>query len=166
MEIKTLLVEDQHPELQILLLQSCNGFDITAVRRGDHAVRAAKETRFDIIIMDLRLPYLDGLDATRQIRRFNPDIPIIIFTGYDTEQTRAAASVAGANAYFVKPVNYHALVLKIIELVAAAPSLPGCDITQHKQRRLGLLRQQQAIYGLDTPPHIMIEIQNLEEELR
>lgn len=166
MEIKTLLAEDQHPELYSLLLASCNGFDITTVQRGDHAVRAVKDANFDVILMDVRLPYLDGFEATRQIRRFDQNTPIIIVTGYDSQQSRAAAFMAGANAYFVKPVNYQTLALKIIELVIARPRQPEGDTVEFKRRRLSLLKQQQALHGSDTPPHITIEIQNLEEELR
>jgi two-component system alkaline phosphatase synthesis response regulator PhoP len=166
MEIKTLLAEDQHPELYSLLLDSCNGFDITTVRRGDHAVRAAKDNAFDVILMDVRLPILDGIAAIRQIRRFNSEVPIIVFTAYDSQAMRDAAIKVGASAYFVKPVNYQTLALKIIELIIARPPRSTDNLAELKQRRLALLRQQQAIYGKDTPPHITIEIQQIEEELR
>src|SRR5580704_18877198 len=66
---------------------------------GSDALSAYTEHRPDIVLMDIRMPDMDGLAATRQIRRFNPSARVVIVTDYDDEDLRNAALQAGASGY-------------------------------------------------------------------
>jgi DNA-binding NarL/FixJ family response regulator len=69
---------------------------------GSDALSAYTDHRPDIVLMDIRMPHMDGLAATRQIRRFNPSARVVIVTDYDDEDLRNAASQAGASGYALK----------------------------------------------------------------
>jgi CheY-like chemotaxis protein len=69
---------------------------------GADALAAYKEHRPDIVLMDLRMPLVDGLTATRQIRGYDPSARIIIVTDYQDEDMKTAALEAGAREYVLK----------------------------------------------------------------
>ena len=69
---------------------------------GSEALAAYKEHRPDIVLMDLRMPHMDGLTATRQIRGYDPSARIIIVTDYLDEDMKTAALEAGARDYVLK----------------------------------------------------------------
>jgi two-component system, sensor histidine kinase and response regulator len=67
-------------------------------------VRTARNTRYDAIFMDVQLPEMDGLEATAEIRRFDPVVPIIAMTAYAMKGDRERCLAAGMNGYISKPV--------------------------------------------------------------
>jgi len=69
---------------------------------GAEALAAYTDQRPDIVLMDIRMPRMDGLAATRQIREFDPGARIVMVTDYEDEDLRNAASEAGACAYALK----------------------------------------------------------------
>lgn len=166
--IKVLLVEDHLPGLIADTLNLYNGFEFSVKRHGGQGVEAAREMNFDLILMDLRMPVMDGLEAIRQIRKFDGRIPIIALTAWSDAKTRKRSLEAGANAYFAKPPDYAALYRKIIDLLAdraMSRDIRGDSPEEVKRKRLYILKQKQALFGINTPPEVLIEIENLEEEL-
>ncbi len=163
--IKILLAEDQLAEMFIDLLSDYNGFEFTTVRRGEHAVREAQEQEFDLILMDLRIPLrMNGIEAIRQIRKFNQTVPIIAITAYTDRSSRERALAAGANDYVKKPPNFGKLYRRIIELISERPDGDG-ESREAKMKRLQVLRERAALQGFDAPAHVVIEIEQLEQEL-
>ena len=166
--IRILLVEDQHPFLYQEILAAHNGFEFTVTGRGDKAVQLARTERPDVILMDLSLPGLSGLEAIRWIRRFDRVVPIVAMSGFVDGRTKQRALEAGADDFFAKPPNYGVLYNRLVELVAARPGPPAQvdrAIIAEKQHRLDELRLKQARYGLECPVHILTEITNLEQEI-
>ena len=68
-----------------------------------------KENHPDLIFMDIKMPYMDGLEATRLIRGYSKDIPIIALTAFAFESDRERAIEAGCNDYLTKPVSQEAI---------------------------------------------------------
>ena len=176
MTINVLLAEDENAWLFINILAMYNGFDFVRaddgrqfVTRGDQAVALARTARPDIILMDLRLPVMSGLEAIRCIREFDPEVPIIAFTAFTDRQTRQQTLATGANDFFTKPPDYRRLYEMIVSLVAARPRSVSVETDQEiiagKQRRLAELKLKQAQYGLETPVHILTEIADLAADL-
>lgn len=77
----------------------------TIVANGLLALEACKSGNFDAILMDIEMPELDGIEATKSIRAFNKEIPIIAITAYVTEQNKNKCADAGMNDFLAKPVS-------------------------------------------------------------
>jgi two-component system cell cycle response regulator DivK len=116
-----LVVEDQEDNRQILRdLLSNAGYQLVEAGNGEEAIAAVATQRFDLILMDIQLPVMDGYEATRRIRS-NPElnsIPIIAVTSYALTGDEAKALAAGCNAYITKPYSPRALLAKVREHLA------------------------------------------------
>jgi len=103
----TFLVVDDFDDTRLLLRTwlKRKGFLVIEAANGKQAVSAAEEHHPDFIIMDVEMPQLDGLNATRQIRALNqiPRIPIIAVSAYGADQYRALALEAGCDEYVATP---------------------------------------------------------------
>jgi two-component system cell cycle response regulator DivK len=115
-----LVVEDQEDNRRILRDLFANaGYQLVEVENGEEAVAAVATQRFDLILMDIQLPVMDGYEATRRIRA-NPDltsVPIIAVTSYALAGDEAKALAAGCSAYITKPYSPRALLAKVKEFL-------------------------------------------------
>lgn len=100
----TILIVDDNAGVRRLLKRVVNETGSAAVECSDgtHALAAYLEHQPRIVLMDVRMPVMDGLTATRQIRQLDPAARIVIVTDYDEDEVRTLASQAGAFAYVVK----------------------------------------------------------------
>ena len=98
-----LIVEDNH-EMRRIIKAIVGGLAHRIEERGDgrEALAAYRECRPDWVLMDIRLPGLDGIGAVRQIRSQFPEAQVVMVTQYDDEDLRRAARVAGACEYVLK----------------------------------------------------------------
>jgi two-component system, response regulator PdtaR len=101
---RVLLVDDNHGfrhELR-LLLEDC-GIEVVAEgENGREAVELASSTDADVVLMDLRMPVMDGLEAARALRDRAPALPVIILSAYEDPALKSEAVAANAYAYLVK----------------------------------------------------------------
>ena len=107
-----LLVEDTEDNRQMMRrLLEMSGYRVVEATNGREAVEVASEQRPRIILMDLSLPFIDGLAATRRIRSLPGlrNVPIIAVSAHDTADFHSEALAAGCNAYITKPVDYSEL---------------------------------------------------------
>ena len=84
-------------------------FEIESAKNGRMAIELAESFRPDIILMDMKMPNLGGLDATRIIRELSPDIPIIALTAFAYDHDRKAALEVGCNDFLTKPFTQEVL---------------------------------------------------------
>lgn len=107
-----LLVEDTEDNRQMMRrLLELSGYHVVEATNGREAVETASRLQPHIILMDLSLPYLDGLAATRRIRGLPglEKIPIVAVSAHDTADFHHEALAAGCNAYVTKPIDYSEL---------------------------------------------------------
>ncbi|WP_044408744.1 response regulator [Thiomicrospira microaerophila] len=81
------------------------GHQVEAVSSGEQAIQRLSCQSFDLILMDVMMPGMDGLETTRQIRKAGIRTPILALTGNDTPADRQAAREAGMNGYLTKPIR-------------------------------------------------------------
>lgn len=119
---KILLVEDNEMNRDMLSRRlSRNGFEVVIAVNGQQGVEMAAAELPDLILMDLSLPIMDGLEATRHVKA-NPataSIPIIALTAHALVQDREKALQAGCDDFDTKPIELPRLLEKIKELLAA-----------------------------------------------
>ena len=126
--LEVLMVEDIELNQTIALgIVEPLDMNVTVVNNGQRAVEAAQSSSFSLILMDIQMPVMDGMTATRLIREFDKDIAIIGLSAYGTKQDADEAMEAGMNAYLTKPVNQAELFSTIFSLLykKSAPHAMG-----------------------------------------
>jgi CheY-like chemotaxis protein len=121
---KILLVEDNEMNRDMLSRRLARrGFDVAIAQDGEQGVTMAQTDGFDLILMDMSLPGIDGWEATRQLRAqaATQDVPIIALTAHAMAGDRERALAAGCNDYDTKPVELDRLLGKITALIGGAP---------------------------------------------
>lgn len=114
-----LLVEDEEPLQEALKLNlELEGYSVTTAGDGAAALIAVEQEYFDLIIMDVMLPELDGISATESIRIRNPEVPILILSAKNTSSDRVLGLKTGADDYLTKPFNLEELLLRVDKLIA------------------------------------------------
>ncbi len=127
---RVLLAEDNpvNQEVGEELLRSA-GLDVEVVDDGASAVARARQVDFDVILMDVQMPILDGLAATREIRALRgPGVPIIAMTANAYGEDRQACLDAGMNDHIAKPVDPARLYEVLMRQLNAAVSAPGTGV--------------------------------------
>ncbi len=107
-KIKICIVEDYTLTRTALKYSLSEYDDIEIVNDFDNAedcIKYLERAKVDVVLMDLGLPYMNGLDATNIIKKSYPEVKIIIITSHDTEDEILTALSAGANAYLIKDTN-------------------------------------------------------------
>ena len=117
-----ILVADDHPVVRgglVALLRTIAGFEVVGeAADGEAAVREAQLTQPDIVLMDVRMPGLDGVEATRRIRAAVPTTRVLMLTMYDDDATVLTAMQAGARGYLLKGAEQDEIVGAIRAVVA------------------------------------------------
>jgi DNA-binding response OmpR family regulator len=112
--VRTVLVVDDEPEILRLVRDYLEraGFAVATAADGDDALRTAHRIRPDLVVLDLTLPGLDGLDVARELRR-GGEVPIIMLTARSEEADRVAGLELGADDYVPKPFSPRELVARV-----------------------------------------------------
>jgi two-component system cell cycle response regulator DivK len=116
-----LVVEDfEDNRFMMRRLLEMSGYRVVEAVNGNQAVEAASREQPDIILMDLSLPLLDGLAATRRIREQQGTrrVPIVAVSAHDSADFHAEALAAGCNEYVTKPIDFDQLVNLLQRLTA------------------------------------------------
>lgn len=118
MKLKILIAEDDYiSELLITIATKSIAREVIRAGNGCEAVEAClNNPDIDLILMDIKMPEMDGYEATRQIRKFNKNVAIIAQTAYGMADDRARAIKAGCNEYIAKPID-PTLLLRTIKSV-------------------------------------------------
>lgn len=120
-----LVVEDDHKsqELMKAMLQQLD-IQVECVEDGNQAIKFVIDNPdTSLILMDLKLPVMNGYDATRTIKKINPGIPIVAQTAYAMAGDREKALEAGCDDYFSKPISQSTLMVKVKEILAGPQDL-------------------------------------------
>lgn len=113
-----LLVEDEenlHEALKLNL--ELEGYDVTSAFDGTDALKAIQAEYFDLIILDVMLPEMDGIHVTETIRISNNEVPILILSAKNSSADRVLGLKKGADDYLTKPFNLEELLLRITKLI-------------------------------------------------
>jgi DNA-binding NtrC family response regulator len=174
---KILIVEDQNAFMLRELLELYGQFEFEIAGDGLAALEALAGPLPDLVLLDLRLPGIGGMAVLDAIRKVASCLPVIVVSAYGDKRTRQEAARRGADGFFQKPVNPAKLYRHIrILLAMQTPHQLEAEVslqTEGRQaqliaqtRRLNKLKERQALLGIDAPPELLIEIEDLEGEIK
>ena len=140
-----IIIADDHPVvregLSAMLAREEDILVVAEAKDGNEALELALEHSPDIVLMDLRMPEMDGVEAIRHLKEQNPEIQVIILTTYDDDEDIFRGIEAGARAYLLKDAPREEL-FKAIRAVSRGESLIDPSITGRVLDRLTKLSQQ------------------------
>lgn len=111
---RALVIDDDRLTLDLLSFQlKDEGFDVVLADNGAEGLKHVRSTDFDVILTDLNLPDINGIEMVKQSRMTSPETEIIIVTGYDKADKAIEATRVGAFGYIVKPVNLEELMVDV-----------------------------------------------------
>lgn len=113
-----LLVEDEenlHETLKLNL--ELTGYEVTSAFNGSAAIKAVQNEYFDLIILDVMLPEMDGITVTQNIRLTNNEVPILILSARNTSADKVLGLKKGADDYMTKPFDLEELLLRVQKLI-------------------------------------------------
>ena len=123
---KILVVDDERNVLRAFEdILATRGHEAVCVRGAEEAMRRLKDADFDLVILDVCLPGMNGLDALAQIRQIQPTLPVIVMTGQGTTDTAIEATKRGAFDYQLKPFEPAEMLQTIAKALEAARLMKG-----------------------------------------
>jgi two-component system response regulator PilR (NtrC family) len=104
-KVNQILIVDDNPHMSNLLSDILDFFDYKAVgaRDGEEALKTLTEKSFDMVITDLRMPRMDGMNLLRALKERFPALPVVVITGFGTDSSRSDALAAQADGFLAKP---------------------------------------------------------------
>jgi len=119
-----LLVEDEENLQEALKLNlEIEGYEVTSSYDGAAAIKSFQQEYFDLIILDVMLPELDGISVCETIRLINHDVPILILSAKNSSADRVLGLKKGADDYLTKPFNLEELLLRVNKLLRKSEQL-------------------------------------------
>lgn len=126
--IQVLLVDDEERFLATATaLFRKRNFDVTTAAGGVEAIKEIKKGEFDVVVLDIKMPDMDGNEALHEIRKLKPDVEVIMLTGRGSADSMLPALREGAFAYLTKPCDLDLLALKIREAFFKKKGLSKAD---------------------------------------
>jgi DNA-binding response OmpR family regulator len=146
-----LLVVDDQPTVRTSLrdLLSLRGYQVDEASSGEEALALFEETHYDLLLLDVRMPGMDGPEVMRHLRKSHPDLPVVILTAHASVDSAIAAVKLNAADYLLKP-------FKIEDLIATV----GRVLDDHHQRKrrqdlLNMMGQAlDSLRGDESPPEL------------
>src|SRR6478609_609952 len=170
-EHKQILVVDDEPNLRRVLSAQLerDGYDVHTAEDGEQALSILKEHHIDLVITDLRMPRIDGMELLRRTQKMDADLPVVMITAHGTVDNAVEALKTGAFDYLTKPfdqVEVRTIVAKALrtrDLSATEASRPFHEIPV-EGARYGIIGQSPSILDLyavldrvaDTPTTVLI----------
>ncbi|RZB34901.1 MAG: hypothetical protein SRB1_00669 [Desulfobacteraceae bacterium Eth-SRB1] len=157
MKTKTILIVDDEPSMRIALsesLKSC-GYKVEVSGSGADALEKFQEDKFEVVITDIRMPGMSGMDVLRGIKKISSKTPVIVITAYGTVNTAVEAMKEGAADFIMKPFSIDHLELLVKKVVAEKQ---GKREGKSKHNLKGCLSRKKTIITEDKKMLALLEL--------
>lgn len=133
--IRVLLVDDEEALLEFLSkLLLRQGFTVKATFSGEEALEAAKQAHYDVAVVDLKMPGIDGVETQKRLRDIQPFLQCIVLTGHGSVESALESGQQDAFQYLLKPVDYDALVNTIQEAYAKKQEIQSAKFREEVEK--------------------------------
>lgn len=130
--LKVLFVDDEVELVQALVERlELRGIDAEGVTTGRQALLRIEEQAYDVVLLDVKMPGIGGLEALKTIRQLRPEMKVILLTGHGSAQDAEEGMQLGAHDYIMKPIK----IDRLIELLEEAAKRAGSSQTDSGERR-------------------------------
>ena len=121
-----ILIVDDEPQIRRVLRTALTqrGYEVQDAKTGEESLRTLRESRFDLVLLDVNMPGIGGLETCREMRKTS-EVAIVMLTVRNTEQDKVAALDAGADDYITKPFGMPELLARIRAALRRVPVQPG-----------------------------------------
>lgn len=137
--LSILVVEDGHSQREILrdFLRD-EGHDVSEAESGEKALKQLRENYFDLLLIDYKMPGMDGMELLKGVKRINPEVDVIMMTAYGTIEIAVQAMKAGAVDYVTKPIELDELLILIDRISERRTLLKENEILRDELGRKGV----------------------------
>lgn len=159
-DIRVLLIDDEQTLLEYLskrLLRE--GFTVKATFSGEEAIEAASNENYDVAVVDLKMPGIDGVETQKRLKKIQPFLQCIVLTGHGSVETALESGQQDAFKYLLKPIDYENLVETIKEAYKKKTELVNQKFKEQVEEiyRSGLgakgikkaINELRKLYGID-----------------
>ena len=132
-QIKLLIVDDDEKFLRTIAERlGLKDFDVTTASEGNQALKAAKKGKFDVAILDLKMPGMDGMEILQSLKKKHKFLEVIMLTGFASIDSAVEATKLGAFGYLEKPYNFE----KLMEVLKEAYETRLRKKFEHDKKRM------------------------------
>jgi DNA-binding NtrC family response regulator len=125
-KMRVMLVDDEERFLATTSkLLTRKGYEVVTAASGAEALRRLTELTVHVVVLDVKMPGMDGIAALREIKKLSPDVEVLLLTGHATVESAVEGLNAGASDYLVKPCNLDELIRKINDAFEKRRHLKG-----------------------------------------
>lgn len=157
-KIDILIVDDEEQFLEGMKKRlELREFNVTAVNRGEKAVEAARGTKFDIALLDLKMPGMDGQATLQALKREHEFMEIVILTGHGSIDSAVETTKVGAYSYLQKPCDFESLILVLVE------AYKKC-VRNRTNMRMDKLDEILEAAGGSSPMSILKKLREIDEQ--
>lgn len=151
--MKILVVEDNISLLKSITRELENHFQVESTSNGEEAYYLIKQNIYELVILDLMLPGMSGIEILENIRKHNEDVLVLILTAKESLDDKVKAFMLGANDYLTKPFYMEELVARIYAMLRTKGKIDNKNILEFKELKLDLNKKIVSIKGneIDLP---------------
>ncbi len=151
--MKILVVEDNISLLKSITKELENHFQVESTSNGEEAYYLINQNIYDLVVLDLMIPGMNGIEVLENVRKNNEDILVLILTAKESLDDKVKAFMIGANDYLTKPFYMEELVARIYAMLRTKGKIENKNILEFKDLKLDLNKKSATINGneLDLP---------------
>jgi len=141
--LNILIVEDGQSQRQMLRdFLNGEGYSVAEAENGETAISQVKNRHFDLLLLDYKMPGMDGMQVLKEVKRINPEIDVVIVTAFGTIETAVDAMKAGALDYITKPIEFDELLLLVDRVAERRILIRENEMLRQELQQKGVTSEQ------------------------